>query len=86
MFLRHVLRSILDAQGFADIRIEIPPIKLCTDNALMIAWAATEMWEAGYCSSLEVQPLRKWVRTVMSFDAFEQWLTLPLIGHGQCSA
>ncbi|CZT16826.1 related to QRI7-similarity to H.influenzae sialoglycoprotease (gcp) [Ramularia collo-cygni] len=59
-FLRHVLRSTLDAQGFADIRIEIPPISLCTDNALMIAWAAIEMWQAGYRTSLEVQPIRRW--------------------------
>ncbi|SMY19748.1 unnamed protein product [Zymoseptoria tritici ST99CH_1A5] len=59
-FLRHLLRAMLDARGYDRIRLEFPPISLCTDNALMIAWAALEMWHAGYRSSLDVQPLRKW--------------------------
>jgi N6-L-threonylcarbamoyladenine synthase len=59
-FLRHILRAMLDARGYAHIRLEFPPISLCTDNALMIAWAALEMWHAGYRSSLDVMPLRKW--------------------------
>lgn len=37
-FLRHVLRSILHARGYRTVKLSFPPIELCTDNALMIAW------------------------------------------------
>ena len=59
-FLRHVLRSILDVRGHADIELLFPPPELCTDNALMIAWAGMEMYDAGYENELSIQPLRKW--------------------------
>ncbi|KAF2173109.1 hypothetical protein M409DRAFT_49597 [Zasmidium cellare ATCC 36951] len=59
-FLRHVLRAMLDVRGYQHIAVEFPPIDLCTDNALMIAWAAIEMWNAGYRCSLDVEPIRKW--------------------------
>ncbi|RMX88903.1 hypothetical protein D0869_01291 [Hortaea werneckii] len=59
-FLRHVLRSTLDARGYQHIKLCFPPIELCTDNALMIAWAAIEMHRAGYTSSLDIGPIRKW--------------------------
>ncbi|KAK3073978.1 Mitochondrial tRNAs modification protein [Teratosphaeriaceae sp. CCFEE 6253] len=59
-FLRHVLRSILDVRGFAHIKLAFPPIELATDNALMIAWAGIEMYDAGFSSALDVAPIRKW--------------------------
>nr|POE65717.1 trna n6-adenosine threonylcarbamoyltransferase, mitochondrial [Quercus suber] len=59
-FLRHVLRKFLDARGYGHITLSFPPIELCTDNALMIAWAGIEMYEAGYRTSLDVGPIRKW--------------------------
>ncbi|EMC94616.1 hypothetical protein BAUCODRAFT_54455, partial [Baudoinia panamericana UAMH 10762] len=59
-FLRHVVRGILDARGFSHIKLMFPPIELCTDNALMIAWAGIEMYAAGYTTSLDVGPIRKW--------------------------
>nr|POE77664.1 trna n6-adenosine threonylcarbamoyltransferase, mitochondrial [Quercus suber] len=59
-FLRHVLRQFLDARGYSDITLSFPPIELCTDNALMIAWTGIEMYEAGHRSSLDVGPIRKW--------------------------
>ncbi|TKA65186.1 hypothetical protein B0A55_10751 [Friedmanniomyces simplex] len=59
-FLRHVLRSILDARGFGHIKLAFPPIELSTDNALMIAWAGIEMYDAGWRSSLDIGPIRKW--------------------------
>ena len=59
-FLRHVIRSILDIRGFGHIRLEFPPPALCTDNALMIAWAGMEMFDAGYESELGIQAIRKW--------------------------
>ncbi|KAK3633816.1 Mitochondrial tRNAs modification protein [Elasticomyces elasticus] len=59
-FLRHVLRGILDARGFPHIRLAFPPLELATDNALMIAWAGVEMYDAGWMSGLDIGPLRKW--------------------------
>lgn len=59
-YLRHVLRSILDVRGFGQVRLNFPPVELCTDNALMIAWAGYEMASSGYRSELGIQPLRKW--------------------------
>jgi len=59
-FLRHVLRSMLDARGYSHIQLSCPPVGLCTDNALMIAWAGIEMYRAGYTSSLAIGPIRKW--------------------------
>ena len=59
-FLRHVLRSMLNAREFCRSELEFPPTELCTDNALMIAWAGMEMYDAGYESELGIQALRKW--------------------------
>lgn len=59
-YLRHVLRSLLDAQGFHHIKLAFPPVDLATDNALMIAWAGIEMWDAGHQSDLTIGPIRKW--------------------------
>ena len=59
-FLRHVLRSMLDARGNSSIKLCFPPPELCTDNALMIAWAGMEMYDVGYESDMSIRPLRKW--------------------------
>ncbi|TKA32360.1 hypothetical protein B0A50_01466 [Salinomyces thailandicus] len=67
-FLRHVLRRILDVRGYERIKLCFPPIELCTDNALMIAWAAVEMYEAGHMSSLDIGPIRKWSMDPTSAD------------------
>ncbi|KAI4122948.1 MAG: hypothetical protein LQ338_005526 [Usnochroma carphineum] len=59
-FLREVLRSFLDIRGYTHIRLIFPPPSLCTDNAAMIAWTGTEMYEAGYESDLNSKAIRKW--------------------------
>ena len=60
-FLRHVVRSTLDARELAkDVEIAVPPVALCTDNAAMIAWAGMEMFEAGYHTDLSVGAIPKW--------------------------
>ncbi|KAK3394397.1 glycoprotease [Podospora didyma] len=59
-FLRHIVRSTLDARGFKGIEVVAPPVRLCTDNAAMIAWAGMEMWEAGWRTGLGFEPRRKW--------------------------
>ncbi|KAI4158832.1 MAG: hypothetical protein LQ342_007068 [Letrouitia transgressa] len=59
-FLRTVMRSFLDKRGLAHIKLSFPPPLLCTDNAAMIAWAGTEMYEAGWASDLDCNAKRKW--------------------------
>ncbi|KAJ2986072.1 hypothetical protein NUW58_g5203 [Xylaria curta] len=60
MFLRHVVRKMLDARGYTDVEVVAPPVSLCTDNAAMIAWTGMEMYENGWRSDFNVLPLRKW--------------------------
>ncbi|MET3601229.1 tRNA (adenosine(37)-N6)-threonylcarbamoyltransferase complex transferase subunit TsaD [Martelella mangrovi] len=43
--IRAMLTSLCDRQGFAFVA---PPFKLCTDNAVMIAWAGLEREAAGF--------------------------------------
>lgn len=59
-FLRHVLRQMLDVRGYSHVKLSFPPASLCTDNALMIAWAGIEMYEAGYQSDFDIGPINKW--------------------------
>lgn len=59
-YLRHLLRAILDARGYSHIKVAFPPPSLCTDNALMIAWAGMEMYASGYQTTLDITPIRKW--------------------------
>ena len=58
-YLHHVLRTFLDSRGFTDITLIYPPPSLCTDNAAMIAWAGTEMFQARHRSKLDCLPFRK---------------------------
>lgn len=59
-FLKHLLRSILDANGFEALQLMFPPMRFCTDNAAMIAWTGIEMWEAGYRTDLDAMVLKEW--------------------------
>ncbi|EWC47863.1 hypothetical protein DRE_02745 [Drechslerella stenobrocha 248] len=59
-FLREVLRKQLDFHSFKDVSLEFPPIEFCTDNAGMIAWTGWEMYQAGYESTMDIAPFRKW--------------------------
>ena len=59
-FLRYFLRNMLDVRGFEKLELLFPPVWLCTDNAVMIAWCGMEMFEAGYQNELDIGSLRKW--------------------------
>ena len=53
------LGSFLTARGFRDVKLTLPPLDLCTDNAAMIAWTGMEMYENGWESDLTCRALRK---------------------------
>ena len=54
------LRSFLDARGFSKVRLDFPPVELCTDNAAMIGWAGLEMYQDGWETDLDSRAIRKW--------------------------
>ncbi|HEX4534183.1 MAG TPA: tRNA (adenosine(37)-N6)-threonylcarbamoyltransferase complex transferase subunit TsaD [Rhizomicrobium sp.] len=51
------LGSLAAAEGF---QIKIPPPKLCTDNAAMIAWAGVERSQLGLFDPLDAAPKARW--------------------------
>ncbi|KAK3330215.1 hypothetical protein B0H66DRAFT_543109 [Apodospora peruviana] len=59
-YLRHILRAFLDMRQYENIRLHAPPQYLCTDNAAMIAWAASEMHAAGWRTDFGAAKIRNW--------------------------
>ncbi|SMC77016.1 tRNA (adenosine(37)-N6)-threonylcarbamoyltransferase complex transferase subunit TsaD [Rhizobium sp. RU36D] len=56
--IRRVLQGLCDKHGF---RFVAPPLQLCTDNAVMIAWAGLERMAAGMpADDLDVAPRSRW--------------------------
>ena len=56
--IRSMLADKADTEGFA---FAVPPIGLCTDNAVMIAWAAAERRQAGLAADdLDFAPRPRW--------------------------
>jgi N6-L-threonylcarbamoyladenine synthase len=43
-----------------EIKLTAPPIKLCTDNAVMIAWVGVEKMQLSKFDDLEFKPQAKW--------------------------
>jgi len=55
--VRAALTGLLSEHG---MELIAPPIKLCTDNAAMIAWAGIERFERGMIDSMEFVPRARW--------------------------
>ncbi len=72
--IRAALQGVCDALG---VRFTAPPLRLCTDNAAMIAWAGIESWQAGL-----VDPANLVARPRWPLDAS----AAPMIGSGKKGA
>jgi len=55
--IRAALQRIADAHH---LPLVAPPLRLCTDNAVMVAWAAIERLRLGWSSDLSIAPRPRW--------------------------
>jgi len=55
--IRSALARLSDSMGYNFVA---PPIKLCTDNAAMIAFAGLERFKAGIMSEMDFKPRARW--------------------------
>lgn len=56
-YLRGKLHALADKYN---LEFAAPPIRFCTDNGVMIAWAGLERFRLGYVSPLDFQPRPRW--------------------------
>ena len=55
------LRTALKNLAFKyDLDFAAPPIRFCTDNGVMVAWAGLERFRKGYISPLDFKPRPRW--------------------------
>lgn len=55
--LRAMLETVAAEAGMTFLA---PPLRLCTDNAAMIAWAGVERFRLGLCDPLDFAPRPRW--------------------------
>ena len=55
--IRNSLRELCDNLG---VRFSAPPLDLCTDNGLMIAYAGTQMYLGGQVDDMGLSPRPRW--------------------------
>ncbi len=55
--IRGALQKAADIAGF---RLAAPPVRLCTDNAVMIAWAGLERLRLGLTDDIDFAPRPRW--------------------------
>jgi N6-L-threonylcarbamoyladenine synthase len=55
--LRNALEKTAKSNGLAFVA---PPLRLCTDNAVMIAWAGVERLRKGLVDSMDFKPRPRW--------------------------
>ncbi len=55
--IRRALAKTAQREGFD---LAVPPVRLCTDNAAMIAWAGLERYQAGQSAQLDAPAYARW--------------------------
>jgi N6-L-threonylcarbamoyladenine synthase len=63
------VRVALDAVARrAGVALVAPPLRLCTDNAVMVAWAGLERLRLGLVSGLDAEPRPRWPLEELEHD------------------
>ncbi len=57
LVLRERLAGLAEAHG---MRFVAPPLRLCTDNAVMVGWVAIERLRGGAADDLDAAPRPRW--------------------------
>lgn len=57
---KYISKKIKDMLAVKEFEFYAPPLKLCTDNAAMIAWAGLERFKAGIVDGLDFKPRARW--------------------------
>ncbi|MCP4393072.1 MAG: tRNA (adenosine(37)-N6)-threonylcarbamoyltransferase complex transferase subunit TsaD [Alphaproteobacteria bacterium] len=57
---QQIRNAIYNIAELNDMEFVAPPLKLCTDNAAMIAWAGLEHFRLGHVNSLDFKPRPRW--------------------------
>lgn len=57
VYLRTKLEELAKSKGLI---FAAPPIRWCTDNGVMIAWAGLERFQKGYTNDLDFKPRPRW--------------------------
>jgi N6-L-threonylcarbamoyladenine synthase len=52
--------ALTDAAAARGVRLVAPPIRLCTDNAVMVAWAGIERLRLGLTDGMDFAPRPRW--------------------------
>ncbi len=66
------VRAALDAVARrAGVPLAAPPLRLCTDNAVMVAWAGIERLRLGLVSPLDAEPRPRWGLEELSSPAIQ---------------
>lgn len=63
-----VRAALTTAAERAGYRLVAPPVRLCTDNAVMVAWAAIERLQLGLADRLDFAPRPRWGLETLAAD------------------
>jgi N6-L-threonylcarbamoyladenine synthase len=55
-----VRAALAEAAAARGVRLVAPPVRLCTDNAVMVAWAGIERLRLGLSDGLDFAPRPRW--------------------------
>jgi N6-L-threonylcarbamoyladenine synthase len=55
-----VRAALADAAGSRGFRLVAPPVRLCSDNAVMVAWVGIERLRLGWCDDLDATARPRW--------------------------